>query len=130
MTTFTIGEIARRVGLKPSALRYYEGIGLLPEPERISGRRVYDEAVFRQVAGIQLAKQAGFTLDEIALLMDEQTAGSYAGRWQQLAEHKLQELDALIASAQLMKARLAEGLACQCEALTDCELILNHNLSC
>ncbi|HYM70543.1 MAG TPA: MerR family DNA-binding transcriptional regulator, partial [bacterium] len=45
----TIGEVAKRVGLRPSAVRYYERIGILPEPARQSGRRRYDDGVFRRL---------------------------------------------------------------------------------
>ena len=41
----SIGEVALRAGLNPSAIRYYERIGLLPDAERVSGQRRYDETV-------------------------------------------------------------------------------------
>lgn len=45
----TIGEVARRAGVRPSTLRYYERIGVLPSPERSNGRRRYDGEVLREV---------------------------------------------------------------------------------
>ncbi len=42
MPDLTIGDVARRSGLRPSALRYYEEAGLLPAPARVNGRRRYD----------------------------------------------------------------------------------------
>lgn len=129
MTTLTIGDVAKRVGLQPSALRYYEEIGLLPEPERVNGRRVYTAEIFRPIASIQLAKQAGFTLEEIGVLLygaEGETAAHYAERWQQLAQEKLQELEVLITAAREMQQRLQEGLNCHCQTTAGCDMITEH----
>src|SRR5215211_1580597 len=45
----TIGEVARKAGIRPSALRYYESVDILPKPERVNGRRRYDGEVLREV---------------------------------------------------------------------------------
>jgi MerR family transcriptional regulator, redox-sensitive transcriptional activator SoxR len=68
MSQLTISEVARQVGLKPSAIRYYEELGILPSPERISGQRRYDRTVLYRLAIVQRARQAGFALDEIRAL--------------------------------------------------------------
>lgn len=66
-------------------------------------------------------------LDEIGLLLAESDGvRAYSGRWQRLAQSKRQELEALIASAQQMKERLEEGLSCHCQALDDCEFVLER----
>jgi MerR family redox-sensitive transcriptional activator SoxR len=57
-----IGELARRAGVSASAVRYYEELGLLPEPARISGQRRYPESAARLVAAILLYSDAGFTV--------------------------------------------------------------------
>jgi MerR family transcriptional regulator, redox-sensitive transcriptional activator SoxR len=92
--SMSIGEVARRAGVNPSALRYYEGIGMLPLPKRANGRRRYDGEVLREVldrlAVVRVAQQAGFTLSEIRTLLDgfcEDTPPSE--RWRLLAEEKL-----------------------------------------
>src|SRR5487761_998508 len=92
----TIGELARRAGVTTSALRYYEELGLLPAPARISGQRGYPESAARLVAAILLYSDAGFTLAEQKALM-----ASRAGTpgWRQLAHRKLAELDEQIARA-------------------------------
>ena len=59
-----IGEVARRAGLSTSALRYYERVGLLPPPARISKRRMYDSKVLGRIRIILLALDAGFTVKE------------------------------------------------------------------
>ena len=56
MGRMTIGEVARRAGLRPSAVRYYERIGLLPSPPRIGGQRRYESGVLQRLAVIRGAK--------------------------------------------------------------------------
>jgi MerR family transcriptional regulator, redox-sensitive transcriptional activator SoxR len=65
----TIGEVARRAGVRTSAIRYYEEAGLLPEPERIGGKRRYEKGILRRLALIGGAKRARFTLGEIHTLL-------------------------------------------------------------
>lgn len=57
----TIGELARQTGVAASALRYYEEVGLLPAPARVSGQRHYPESAVTIVAAIRLHSDAGFT---------------------------------------------------------------------
>lgn len=68
MAQLTISQVARQVRLRPSAIRYYERIGLLPRAERLSGQRRYDSTVLYRLAIIQRARQLGFTLTEIRYL--------------------------------------------------------------
>ena len=65
----TIGQLATRTGLAPSAIRYYERRGLLPMPERGHGWHRYGSDTLSLLAVIELAKRTGFTLDEIAVLL-------------------------------------------------------------
>jgi MerR family transcriptional regulator, redox-sensitive transcriptional activator SoxR len=119
----TIGELAQRAGVRTSALRYYESIGLLPAPRRANGRRRYDSSSVQMLAVIQLAQQAGFSIAEIQTLFYGFSAETMpAERWRPLAEHKLGEIDALIARAQHMKQILETLLKCGCLRLEDCGL--------
>jgi MerR family redox-sensitive transcriptional activator SoxR len=118
----TIGEVAQRAELRTSAIRYYEDIGVLPQPERVyGGHRRYSARVFQQLAFIQLAQQAGFSMAEIQTLVSgfDETA-PLGVRWRTLAEQKLAELDVLISRAQGMKRVLEEGIRCQCLNLDEC----------
>jgi MerR family transcriptional regulator, redox-sensitive transcriptional activator SoxR len=126
--SMSIGEVARRAGIRPSALRYYEGVGVLPAPERENGRRRYDGEVLREVldrmAVVRVAQQAGFTISEIRTLLNgfsEETPPSE--RWRLLAEEKLPEVEALVKRALGMRALLERGLRCECLRLEDCDLI-------
>jgi MerR family transcriptional regulator, redox-sensitive transcriptional activator SoxR len=117
----TIGEVARQAGLRSSAIRYYEDIGVLPKPERTHRHRRYSSRVFQQLAFIQLAQAAGFSIAEIQTLVSgfDETA-PLGVRWRTLAEQKLAELDVLINRAQGMKRVLEEGMRCQCLNLDQC----------
>ena len=117
----TIGEVARQAGLRTSAIRYYEDIGVLPRSERTHGHRRYSPRVFQQLAFIQLARQAGFSMAEIQTLVSGFDENAPLGvRWRTLAEQKLSELEVLITRAQGMKRLLEEGIRCQCLNLDEC----------
>src|SRR6266498_3026275 len=108
--TLTIGEVARQAGLKASAIRYYESVGLLPEPERVGGQRRYDGDTLQRLRAIEVAKHAGFSLDEARVLL----AGGGGAQLRTLAQRKLPEVDELIARAQAMRAWLVTASGCDC----------------
>lgn len=117
----TIGDVARRTGLRTSALRYYEAAGLLQPVRRTRGRRVYDATVFESVALIRLAQDAGFTVSEVRrLLSGFDRAAPASTRWRSLAERKLDEVNARIERAEQMRELLERLLKCRCETLGDC----------
>ena len=60
MEELTISEVAKRAGIRASAIRYYESIQLLPPPRRSAGRRRYNPDVLRRISFIQVAQAAGF----------------------------------------------------------------------
>ena len=125
MEELAIGDVARRAGIRPSALRYYESVGLLSAPKRVNGRRRYDESTVQMLKVVQLAQQAGFTVAEIRTLLHGFAPDTPpAARWQPLAQHKIAELDALIERAQQMKRILETGLNCGCLRLEDCAVAL------
>jgi MerR family transcriptional regulator, redox-sensitive transcriptional activator SoxR len=124
----TIGEVAHQAGLHASAIRYYEDIGVLPRPERTHGHRRYTSRVFQQLAFIQLARDAGYTIAEIQTLVSgfDETA-PLGVRWRSLAQQKLVELDVTISRAQGMKRVLEEGIRCQCLDLDECLPLVTGN---
>jgi MerR family redox-sensitive transcriptional activator SoxR len=123
MSELSIGEVARRTGIRPSALRYYEEMGLLPRTPRTGGRRRYGEQAVRMVEVLRFAQQAGFTLDEIRKLFHRFDAKAPLGaRWRLLAEAKLRELDELQARIVGMRRAIEQGLACGCMRIEDCTL--------
>jgi MerR family transcriptional regulator, redox-sensitive transcriptional activator SoxR len=127
---FGIGEIARRAGVAPSTIRFYERIGLLPPSKRVSGKRRYDDAVLQKLALIRLAQQAGFTIAEIQRLLHQFPAETPPPeRWQTLAGGKIAELDELIGRLQAMRALLERTQQCCCSTLEECgvEMLANDN---
>ncbi|MEO3890006.1 MerR family transcriptional regulator [Nonomuraea sp. B5E05] len=114
----TIGELASRTGLATSALRYWEELGLLPAPPRVSGQRRYPPSAVRLVGLVLLLREVGFTLQEAKTFI---TARSLAGDgWRELYRRKLTELDQRIAQAQVARTAIAHGLACPHENITEC----------
>lgn len=116
-----IGEIARQAGVRTSLIRYYERIGLLPAPARVSGQRRYDVSVLRRLAVIDVAQRAGLSLDEIAELVH---AGNepISDQLRELAQRKLPEIDALIDRAQRVREWLQTATGCGCQTIDDCAL--------
>ena len=116
-----IGEIARRVGLRASAVRYYERVGLLPAPPRESGRRVYAESIVPRLQVIRFARDGGLSLREIAALLGGRP---YSGRLRQLARRKVVELEESIARARAMQALLRKAMRCRCLTAEACGRII------
>src|SRR5579859_3699063 len=122
----TIGAVARRAGVRPSAIRYYESMGLLPAPRRVSGRRCYGPEVLPRLTLIAAAQRMGFTIAEISTLLQGFSADTPASaRWRALAARKLPEVEALMARAQEMKTLLEEALHCGCLTLDACARVLS-----
>jgi MerR family transcriptional regulator, redox-sensitive transcriptional activator SoxR len=121
MKGITIGEVARRTNVRASAIRYYERVGLLPEPVRVHGRRRYEQEVIGQLSLIKGSKRAGFTLREIRVLLHGFPAEvGAAERWRTLASEKLVEVHGLITQLGEIRARLKTGLRCECSSLGEC----------
>jgi MerR family transcriptional regulator, redox-sensitive transcriptional activator SoxR len=122
MPQLLISEVARQIGLKPSAIRYYEQIGILPAPQRSSGQRRYDMATVYRLAIVQRARQMGFTLDEIKqLFFGFRNVTAASERWNKLSQRKLQELEALSAQIKEMQDLLQSMITrCHCSALEQC----------
>jgi len=105
----TIGEVAALAGVQASTLRYYERIGILPRPKRVSGQRRYSREILPLLAVIHLAKEANFSLPEIRSFLYG-VEGTPSERWRQLVEHKIDEIDMIIQEAQEQKLLLEEAL--------------------
>lgn len=114
----TIGELASRTGVATSALRYWEELGLLPAPARVSGQRRYPPSAVGLVGVVLLLRDVGFTLREVKAFI---AARSLAGDgWRELYQRKLTELDQRIAQAQVARTAIAHGLACPHQDIFEC----------
>ncbi len=126
----TIGQVAASAGINPSAIRYYERVGLLPEPERRSGQRRYTKETIRRLRVIDVAKRAGFTLDDARALLATGDDGTPAHeQLRQLAQRKLPEVRALIARAEAMTRWLTTASGCNCDTLDVCGLFEDEHPS-
>jgi MerR family transcriptional regulator, redox-sensitive transcriptional activator SoxR len=126
-----IGELARRTGFKPSAIRYYERLGLLPAPLRTGGQRRYSPDAHNRVLLIRFASDMGFTLSEIKpFLKGLRDASPVGSRWKKLANLKIKQVNATVKRARRLKSLLEHLLRCRCASLQVCvqRLSLSPNL--
>jgi len=114
----TIGELARRAGVAQSALRYWEELGLLPAPVRVSGQRRYPESAVWRVGLILLQRDVGFSLAEQKALLASRAVAT--GDWHRLARRKLAELDDQIAKAQTAREAISHALRCPHDDILEC----------
>ena len=116
-----IGELAGRAGLKPSAIRYYERLGLLAAPLRTGGQRRYPDEAVGRVLLIRFASDMGFTLGEIKLFLNGLRDNAPVGpRWKKLAHRKIQEVEESILRSRRLKSLLEHLLECRCPSLQVC----------
>lgn len=119
----TIGEVAERAGVATSRIRYYERIGLLPEPDRFGGQRRYSPEVLGRLGFIGVAQSAGFKLREIGeLLAGIDDASGMSERMRSLSERKLSEVEELLERTKAMKGWLEVAKECGCATPEECAL--------
>ena len=119
----TIGEVARRAGVATSSIRYYERIGLLPEPDRERGQRRYDADVLGKLGFIGVAQSAGFKLREIKELIEGvDGANGLSEPMRSLSSQKLGEVEALLERTKAMKGWLEVAQECGCATPAECAL--------
>ncbi len=121
--TLGIGELAAKAGVSVSAIRFYERNGLLPEAERVGGKRRFGADAARRLEIVEVGKRAGFSLAEVRLLLDSIDRGAPAHeQLRALVARKLPEVEELIERAVAMRDWLAIARECGCDSLEDCGL--------
>lgn len=130
MVEISISEVTQRTGIRPSALRYYEEIGLVKSTRRLGGRRQYDEDVLQRLALIQTGQQAGFTLAELGVLLND-VLDSESGRagWHELVNRKLLEMTIRLQNIQSMKQLLEDIRECDDASLAECIVLTGQRHS-
>ena len=122
MALMSISEVARQAGVRTSAIRYYEQIGVLAPAQRIGGQRRYDATALYRLAVIQRARRTGFRLDEIRQLFfgfGKRTSAS--SRWKKMCLEKRKELQQQVDQIQAMQRMLGRmEMNCHCAELEDC----------
>jgi MerR family redox-sensitive transcriptional activator SoxR len=121
VASLNIGELARKVGIQTSAIRYYGEVGLMPAPQRVGGWRSYESSMVDRLQVIHTARELGFSIEEIWVLLNGFPRGTApCDRWRNLAENKLSEIDAMIDRATALRDLLHAGLNCTCEDIELC----------
>ena len=134
MSMMPIGRLAKSADVKVTTIRFYEEIGLLPEPVRTeSDRRVYGPDAGRRLAFIKHARQLGFSVDAIRDLLElaDQPERACQGA-NAIAEEQLRAVEAKIAQLESLRIELSRMLAVGCNgSAADCRVIEslgNHGL--
>ncbi len=126
MRGFSIGEAARRSGVKVPTIRYYEGIGLLPIVARSeANRRTYDDGDLRRLAFIRHARELGFDVEAIRTLLtlqDDPNQSCEAA--DAIAKVRLADVERRIASLQLLRSELQKMVrSCASGRVAECRVI-------
>jgi DNA-binding transcriptional MerR regulator len=130
----SIGELARATGVKVPTIRFYEGIGLLPQAPRTDGnRRLYDGAARARLAFVRHARALGFDLPAIRTLIDLQDKPEAdCGAADAIARAHLADVDRKIAALKALKGELEVMVAgCAKGRVADCrviETLADHSL--
>jgi MerR family redox-sensitive transcriptional activator SoxR len=121
----TIGELAARSGVAPSALRFYEEEGLIASRRTDGNQRRYEPAVLRRVALLQAGRAAGIPLAAIKAALDGLPAGRTPGRrdWERLSRAWRADIDERIAWLEALRNRLDGCIGCGCLSLDRCALL-------
>jgi len=121
-----IGQIAERSGVPTKTIRYYESVGLLPQPDRTaSGYRDYDEPALQRLRFVQRARSLGFSVREcanlLALYEDKQRASAEV---KAMAREHIAQVDAKIAELCAMRRTLGELIdKCHGDERPDCPIL-------
>ncbi len=126
MTPFTIGSLSKGTGCKIETIRYYERIGLLPEPPRSQGgHRLYEEAHLKRLTFIRRSRELGFTLQEVRGLLRLVDGGEYScAEVKALTLDHVAELRRKLADLRKVK-RVLEEMAAECDGgeVPECPII-------
>jgi MerR family transcriptional regulator, redox-sensitive transcriptional activator SoxR len=120
----TIGDVAARSGLAPSAIRFYEAEGLIRAERTGSGRRAFRRHVLRRLAFISSAQRVGLTLKEIAdaLATLPPDRAPTKAQWAKLSRGWRGRLDDRIAELERLRDDLTTCIGCGCLSLQTCRL--------
>ena len=120
----SIGALAARSGVAPSALRFYEDQGLLRPQRSPGGRRLYQRADLRRVAVVQAAATLGLSLKEIRSTLDGLPRSRTPTRedWERVSRTWKARVDRRLAELQRLRATLDGCIGCGCLSLDRCPI--------
>lgn len=119
-----IGELAARSGLATSALRYYEGLGLIRSERTAGGQRRYPRVTLRRLAFIRAAQRVGLTLGETRAALSHlpEDRAPDAAEWNAVATAWTTRIEEQIAELERLKSKLTGCIGCGCLSLRKCGL--------
>ena len=119
-----IGALAKRSGVKASALRFYEALGLIKSTRTQAGRRTFARDALRRVAFIRVAQSVGLSLEDIraALSSLPNQRTPTASDWARLSGAWRPVLDQRIDVLMRLRDRLSSCIGCGCLSLRTCAL--------
>lgn len=130
-----IGEVARETGLTTKTIRYYEGIGVLPEAQRLpNGYREYEASTIDRLEFVRDAQAAGLSLTEIQLILELRDEGeTTCGHTITLLEHHLEDIDRQLIELGRTRSRLYKMITraknlnpSECNDPNRCQTIGHH----
>lgn len=121
----TIGELAERSGVTPSALRFYERQGLIESRRTGGNQRRYPSVTLRRVAIVQAGKAAGVPLVQIGAALDSLPEGKSPTKrdWERFSRRWRAELEERIELLEALRTRLTTCIGCGCLSLQTCDLL-------
>ncbi|UWZ98385.1 redox-sensitive transcriptional activator SoxR [Vibrio splendidus] len=121
----TIGQLAERSGVSPSALRFYETKGLIASIRTNGNQRRYQSAMLRRIALIQVAQSIGFTLEEITEELSTLPMNQTATKrdWERVAKKWQGQLDSKMAQIKSLQENLTGCIGCGCLSMQKCHLL-------
>lgn len=121
---FTVSELANRSGFAPSAIRFYEGQGLISASRTAGGQRRFERQMLRRLAFIRAARNVGLTLDEVAAALAKLHNGRNPTRadWTKLSKDWRSRLDDQIAGLMALRDNLDSCIGCGCLSLKRCAI--------
>lgn len=120
----SVGQIAERSGFAASALRFYEGEGLIHATRSPGGRRMFERSTLRRLAFIRAAANVGLTLQEIREELDRLPSGRTPTKadWARISRHWRGRLDEQIEALQRLRDGLESCIGCGCLSLQRCAI--------
>jgi len=120
----SIGDVARRTGLAVSAIRHYEAEGLVHPERNASGQRVFARSDLRRLSFVMIAQKVGFSLPQIRAELDRLPDGRTPTQadWARISAGFRANLDAQIATLELLRDRMDGCIGCGCLSLKSCAL--------
>lgn len=121
--SLSIGDLAAATGLRTSAIRYYEDAGVLPRPDRVSGKRRYAPDTIDRLMLVRFCSRLGMRLTDIRGLLATPRGSLAKDYWRRLVDAKLDEIGSLITAAHGVERVLRESRDCDCVTLESCTFL-------